>query len=370
MPSLADVTDHAQACDIIRNTSSGDVTIIQGWNSSRFTLTPQDLGDNNPAIVLNLSLHGMVMNHQAGEYLSQKYSDVVSNHMNPLWAEKNLPRILGMLATLAPPSGEQIELFGRALMEMGIGRMDDMLLPGAEWLTLARDFPIPVDFWADEGVYRALTPSERAEVKGVKLFTDGALGTRTASLKEDYLSGGNGLLLFNDDELSGKLYRYMSQGIPVAIHAIGDRAVEQVVKLVSGLRKERCCDALVRIEHAQFISQETAFGAREAGIVLSMQPNFSMDSTMYTDRLPLNYPGLNNPFRMLIDHAGFVPGTDLLFGSDGMPHGMAPALQCALYPPFEGQALTLEEFKAGYCILDSDVEWWVHPDGKEVEILG
>ena len=38
-----------------------------------------------------------------------------------------------------------------------------------------------------------------------------------------------------------------------------------------------------------------------------MQPNFSEDSRQYADRLPAGFPCLNNPFRMLIDEAGFVP---------------------------------------------------------------
>jgi hypothetical protein len=61
---------------------------------------------------------------------------------------------------------------------------------------------------------------------------------------------------------------------------------------------------------------------------------------------------MNNPFRMLIDQAGFVPGKDLLFGSDGMPHGAAYALNSALFPPYPGQRLTLPEFIAGYCMAD------------------
>ena len=51
---------------------------------------------------------------------------------------------------------------------------------------------------------------------------------------------------------------------------------------------------------------------------------------------------------MLIDQAGFVPGQDLLFGSDGMPAGLAQALQNSLFPAYPGQALTVEELLAGY----------------------
>ena len=66
------------------------------------------------------------------------------------------------------------------------------------------------------------------------------------------------------------------------------------------------------------------------------------------DRLPDGYPERNNPFRMLIDQVGYIPGDDLLFGSDGMPHGIREALRQSLFPPYAGQTLTLEEFVAGY----------------------
>ena len=79
-----------------------------------------------------------------------------------------------------------------------------------------------------------------------------------------------------------------------------------------------------------------------------MQPNFSGDSLFYADKLSSVLCRHNNPLRMLIDQVGFVPGEDLLWGSDGMPSGLAPALQSALFPPFPEQALTIEEVLAGY----------------------
>jgi predicted amidohydrolase YtcJ len=111
---------------------------------------------------------------------------------------------------------------------------------------------------------------------------------------------------------------------------------------------------VIRVEHAQFISEFTARGAKALGLHLSMQPNFSEDSVMYADRLPAGYPACNNPFRMLIDRVGYVPGVDLYFGSDGMPHGAQEALRQALFPDggHEDQVLTLDEFIAGYCCSD------------------
>ncbi len=86
-----------------------------------------------------------------------------------------------------------------------------------------------------------------------------------------------------------------------------------------------------------------------------MQPNFSHDSVHYSDRLSKKYAKKNNPFRMLIDEVGFVPGDDLIFSSDGMPYSVTLALESSLFPPFDSQKLSLKEFKEGYCLPDKKI---------------
>jgi hypothetical protein len=100
-----------------------------------------------------------------------------------------------------------------------------------------------------------------------------------------------------------------------------------------------------------------------------MQPNFSDDSAHYARRLPDGHPERNNPFRMLIGEVGYVPGADLLFGSDGMPHGFRAGLRQALFPPHAGQRLTEAEFVAGYCMPDEvagHIEVQIDPDERSV----
>ena len=137
----------------------------------------------------------------------------------------------------------------------------------------------------------------------------------------------------------------------MAIHANGDAAIDQVVSSVERAAVHAPSRQVIRIEHAQFISESTARRAKSLGLHLSMQPNFSEDSVNYAERLPEGYPARNNPFRMLIDRVGFVPGVDLYFGSDGMPHGAQEALRQSLFPDgaYEAQVLSLDEFIAGYC---------------------
>ena len=117
----------------------------------------------------------------------------------------------------------------------------------------------------------------------------------------------------------------------------------------------------MRLEHVQFMNESQARRAKELGLTLCMQPNFSVESRDYADRLPESHLKSLNPFRMLIDRAGFRPGRDLLFGSDGMPHGAQAAWQWGLFPDHEAQRLSSEELMQGYGP--------VVPGGKTVRLL-
>ncbi len=101
-----------------------------------------------------------------------------------------------------------------------------------------------------------------------------------------------------------------------------------------------------------------------------MQPNFSFNSVDFTDRLSGEYLKKNNPFRMLIDEVGYEPGEDLIFGSDGMPHGVEYALKSTLFPPLENQKFTMDEFEKGYCVDDrtkGDIEVEIDRGKEEIK---
>jgi len=188
-------------------------------------------------------------------------------------------------------------------------------------------------------------------ISGLKLFADGALGARSAALSEACAAGNVKHLLRSAAEMDSLLEHCAEIADNIAVHAIGDAAVGQVLDSVKNvLINDKKIS--VRIEHAQMITAEQAVLAKKLGVKLSMQPNFSYDSVCYADRLSDMYIKANNPFRMIIDTAGFIPGTDLIFGSDGMPHGAAPALESSLNPPIPSQRLNLDEFIAGYCVCN------------------
>lgn len=329
-------------------------TIGTGWNSGRLVLDKADFDGLPPVVILSLSIHGLIVN-DAGRQLLRAHDETVAAHLDDQdWIERNLRRVLNLFAR-AGASADRLRTFFDRLRELGVHSAEEMLLVGEDEIQLfdAAGLSGRTQFWAAPETYDSASPVNRQRIHGIKLFTDGAIGVTTAALHAKYRTADHrGMLLYSDEALEALITRYAGEK-PMAIHAIGDAAIDQVVAAVENVRPDTSRHG-IRIEHAQFISESTARRAKALGLHLSMQPNFSEDSVAYAERLPDGYPARNNPFRMLIDRVSFVPGVDLYFGSDGMPHGVQPALRQSLFPDggYEGQVLTLDEFIAGYCLPD------------------
>lgn len=334
---------------------SGDGwTLAYGWHGGRYSLSPGVLDDLSPVVVLDVSLHGFLLNRAGREALAATDPEVIAHLDDKAWLERHMLRILTGFAGLGATAGRLRRFFRHLLEEHGVYFVEEMLLAGEDELRLFEEAGLSgrTRFWASPDVYDLLSEEARSKVHGIKLFADGAIGARTAALHEPYRdTGGHGLLLYERDELSGLIERYLDAGLAVAIHAIGDRAIDRVIEAVAELKLP---PGRVRIEHAQLISRQAAERAKALGIHLCMQPNFSDDTLHFASALPVDYRRRNNPFRMLIDEADFVPGEDLFFGSDGMPHGVVEALRQSIFPPLASQVLTLDEFVAGYCVDDTD----------------
>ncbi len=331
-----------------------DFVIVTGWYDCRFGFGNGELDTLPPLVIFNVSLHGMFMNAAARERLAGPFPRVVENYRREGWLERNGPLVLDFLLRTKPCGAERLRSFFAGLAGLGVWYAEEMSLQGDAEVELFRETGLSgrTRFWTSPLAFASMGEEARGLVHGIKLFSDGALGARTAMLEERYLTGEKGVLIWNEDELCGLVEGASRTGKSLAIHAIGNAAMDKTVRVLEQLPERRRSFPEIRMEHCQFTSMQAALKAKSMGLILCMQPNFSLDSTHYADRLPESYRQRNNPLRMLIDEVGFVPGRDLLFGSDGMPHGVRPALESALFPPFEGQRLTLDEFIAGYCMPD------------------
>ena len=155
---------------------------------------------------------------------------------------------------------------------------------------------------------------DRLHLGGVKLYADGALGSRGAWLKAPYHDKPDtrGLSLISDAELARQTNEAAANGHQLAIHAIGDAANAQVITAFERLSQRFKGDRRWRLEHAQVLDVADLPRLAKAGIIASMQPiHQTSDRTMAEARLGPNRLGGAYAWQTLARS-----GARLAFGSD------------------------------------------------------
>jgi len=326
------------------------LSLVKGWRTEVLPLGERELEGLPPLLILNFSLHGYALTPSALPFVAELWPEFAERHADRAWGEANLPSLFVFDSRVGGLTMEKLSAFMEGLAAVGTGSVEDMSTAGSDALRLIASSPFAerIVSWATPLVYKNLGAEDKERVEGLKLFLDGALGARSAALGEPFLGGGEGFLVYSEKSLLAELADVASSSKRVAMHAIGPLAIEQGLAALESLASDGLRFDRPRLEHVQFISLGQARRAKALGLVLSVQPNFNSDSLDYLDRLPQGLAARNDPFRMLIDGAGFVPGEDLVFGSDGMPQGPEYALRMSLFPPVEAQRLSLAEFLCGY----------------------
>ncbi len=160
-------------------------------------------------------------------------------------------------------------------------------LPILEGLAKAGELPIRVDNFLDLNAAGDLLangpsadPTGLVRVDGIKLYMDGALGSRGAALLEPYSDApGDGLILTPPDLISDTLAKARKAHAQVAIHAIGDRGNRLVLDLYEKAFADdpkALAAARFRIEHAQIVSETDKPRFAKLGVIASMQPSHAI----------------------------------------------------------------------------------------------
>ena len=168
--------------------------------------------------------------------------------------------------------------------------------------------PENLDYYLEKGP----TQTERLNIRSVKVYADGALGSRGAALKKEYSDapGNHGSFVTPVDQIEALAYVLAKKGFQMNTHAIGDAANYEVL---NAYKKALTIDAdpRWRIEHAQIVSLEDRefFGTK---IIPSIQPThatsdmFWADERLGDDRMQGAYA-----YKSLLDWSGRVAlGTD------------------------------------------------------------
>ncbi len=244
--------------------------------------------------------------------------------------------------------------------ELGIGALHECGGPDISGeddftglLELAAAEPGPYVF----GYWGELTdPVKALELGGVgaggDLFIDGALGSRTAALRDPYTDAAEtgdpahgGVTYVDGEELAGFLAACVEAEVQPGFHVIGDYAMDLLVgalELAADAVDENRLRALtVRAEHAEMADAATIAKLSRFGVVVSAQPVFDEawggPSGMYAQRLGAERAAALNPFA-----AYGAAGIVLAFGSDSPVTALGPwaAVRAAAFHQTPGSRIT------------------------------
>jgi len=214
----------------------------------------------------------------------------------------------------------------------------------------------------------------------VKAFMDGALGPQTAAMIQPFEGSEDerGMLMMDAEELLEHGRAAADAGLPMAVHAIGDRANYEVLNAFTQLReyeKERYPSRprlTHRIEHVQLLHPQDTKRLARLGITASMQPIHATSDMHIADRFWGGRAALSYAWRSQLK-----AGAALIFGSDAPVetpnpfHGVhaavtrrrqdgAPGPQ-GWYPE---QCLTVSEALYAYCVAPAQAAGWGDRLGK------
>lgn len=174
------------------------------------------------------------------------------------------------------------------------------------------------------------------------ILIDGSFGSHTAALRQGYKDNpeNRGILYFSDEELFKFLKSADDASLQTAVHAIGDRAVEQVVRIYERFLKDN--PLRHRIEHAELLDEELIKRIAGLGLILSVQPTFERlwGRDMYRERLGERAES-TNPFKRLIEAGVLIIG-----GSDAPITPLNPLLGISSATTHPNPSLSLSRLEA------------------------
>ena len=114
---------------------------------------------------------------------------------------------------------------------------------------------------------------DRLSVDGIKVFSDGSLGSRSAWLQADYAdrAGYRGGHIYSDEALAGIFSKAKRLGFQVAIHVIGDAAVAQAVSAMASVLGPERTSRNWRLEHYQVVADDDRERVLSMGLIPSIQ---------------------------------------------------------------------------------------------------
>jgi predicted amidohydrolase YtcJ len=233
----------------------------------------------------------------------------------------------------APTADEMLEQFALAqshALSLGLTQVHAVTAGPAEtdrldYLRLAHDRGLmklrvhaymPLPSWAE--ITRLVETDgvgdERLRWGGLKGFIDGSLGSGTAWMHAGFIDepDNTGFPLSDPEDLAGWIREADAAGRRLAIHAIGDRAIDTLIAAYANTAGDDIAARRYRIEHFQHPSADAIAALARLGIIASMQPYHAIDDGRWLEtKIGAERAATTYAFRSILDAGGL-----LTFGSD------------------------------------------------------
>jgi predicted amidohydrolase YtcJ len=185
----------------------------------------------------------------------------------------------------------------------------------------------------------------------VKILADGSLGARTAALKQPYTDKPetSGMLIYSQRKLNKLVLEAHRAGWQLAVHAIGDRAIESVLKAFSKALKRFPREGhRHRVEHCSVLNPRLIRRMKRLGLIASVQPHFIVSDFWVVDRVGTERARWVYPFKTLLKS-----GVVVASGSDCPVEPISPILgvwAAVARKSFVEESLTVEEALKTYTL--------------------
>jgi len=203
----------------------------------------------------------------------------------------------------------------------------DMSVPWADVdliTEMSEDLPLRVYISANPDGFgplvrdgHVISDNRRVITRAVKLYMDGALGSRGAALLAPYSDdpSNSGLMLSREDEMLSGMVTALQDGIQLNVHAIGDRGNQLLLDWVEEAQaavpedQRAFIDARWRDEHTQIVDPSDIPRFAELGVIPSMQPSHAIGDLYFApDRLGEDRLDGAYAWRALIDSGVVIAG--------------------------------------------------------------
>lgn len=368
-------TSIEEALQLVKERASeltkGELILGYNWDESHWKtpryLTKEDLdplSPNNPVILIRVCGHLISVNSLVLDQLDLD-PDQVGVDRDPKTGEltgilRDIPIDTGKFQTGEKDLSKVIVEGCRYANSVGITSLHENLyreqLPFvATYLKLRQEGKLTVrvyanleakliDLLAALGVSSGLG-DEYFRLGGVKAFSDGSFGAQTAAISQPYNDkpDTDGLMLFAEEDYEFLIQTANQLGLQVSTHAIGDRAIDMVLRVHERNSKFKLVQKLRHnIIHAEYLTPSLIKRVKRLDMLLLQQPNFvhrwGLPNGMYDSRLgPHRAKQLNN-FRRVLD-----AGIKVAFGSDCMPMDPIYGIYSATTHPYDSIRITIEE---------------------------